>query len=297
MMTDEKWKILKTKSTKWKLEQQKGTEDLLNVLKNLGNPVVTEYFSPEINSVLRTNKKRTINVKFLVQKWKKMFFKLRRRFFCRAVLVVTLETPSVMANRCVSPLMSNPKLLLVSLDKRQCPLPVGSYLRENDVIHNNDYDVTNLERRKRDLESSENQGISLEGKDNNNMRNGRTPDLIHGKSIRQSNSRPKRSLICKRHPMYVSFADVGWGQWIIAPRGYHAHRCAGECPFPLSGRLNGTNHAVLLTMMHSVESWNNPLPCCVPTVLTSISLLYFDTSQNVVLRQYEDMVVHACGCR
>lgn len=38
-------------------------------------------------------------------------------------------------------------------------------------------------------------------------------------------------------------------------------------------------------------------PCCVPEKLYSISLLYFDNEQNVVLKQYDDMVAQSCACR
>ena len=40
-----------------------------------------------------------------------------------------------------------------------------------------------------------------------------------------------------------------------------------------------------------------PAPCCVPTALSAISLLYVDDDDKVVLRNYRDMVVEACGCR
>ncbi|NWH92298.1 DVR1 protein, partial [Aegithalos caudatus] len=61
--------------------------------------------------------------------------------------------------------------------------------------------------------------------------------------------------------------------------------------------LNSTNHAVLQTMVHSLDPQGTPQPCCVPVRLSPISILYYDNSDNVVLRHYEDMVVDECGCR
>ncbi|KAL2099329.1 hypothetical protein ACEWY4_005809 [Coilia grayii] len=105
------------------------------------------------------------------------------------------------------------------------------------------------------------------------------------------------SNVCKPRRLYIDFKDVGWQDWIIAPQGYVANYCHGECPFPLSESLNGTNHAILQTLVHSFDPKGTPQPCCVPIKLSPISMLYYDNNDNVVLRHYEDMVVDECGCR
>nr|XP_032818364.1 growth/differentiation factor 3-like [Petromyzon marinus] len=105
------------------------------------------------------------------------------------------------------------------------------------------------------------------------------------------------SNVCKRRRLYVDFRDVGWHDWVIAPQGYLANYCAGECPYPLGEALNGTNHAVLQTLVHAVDPRGVPQPCCVPVHLSPISMLYYDNSDNVVLRHYDGMVVDECGCR
>ncbi|XP_077473306.1 protein DVR-1 [Stigmatopora argus] len=105
------------------------------------------------------------------------------------------------------------------------------------------------------------------------------------------------SNICKARRLYVDFKDVGWQDWIIAPQGYMANYCHGECPFPLSDSLNSTNHAILQTLVHSLDPGSTPQPCCVPVRFSPISMLYYDNNDNVVLRHYQDMVVDECGCR
>ncbi|KAJ3583148.1 hypothetical protein NHX12_034421 [Muraenolepis orangiensis] len=105
------------------------------------------------------------------------------------------------------------------------------------------------------------------------------------------------SNVCKPRRLYIDFKDVGWQDWIIAPQGYLANYCHGECPFPLSESLNGTNHAILQTLVHSLDPRGTPQPCCVPVRLSPISMLYYDNNDNVVLRHYQDMVVDECGCR
>lgn len=102
---------------------------------------------------------------------------------------------------------------------------------------------------------------------------------------------------CRRHTLYVDFNDVGWDDWIIAPPGYNAYFCHGDCPFPLPDHLNATNHAIVQTLVNSANPASVPRACCVPSELSSISMLYKDQNDNVVLHTYRDMVVEGCGCR
>ncbi|KAG5307143.1 DECA protein, partial [Acromyrmex insinuator] len=102
---------------------------------------------------------------------------------------------------------------------------------------------------------------------------------------------------CRRHPLYVDFADVGWNDWIVAPPGYDAFYCHGDCPFPLADHLNSTNHAIVQTLVYSTKPTMVPKACCVPTALSSISMLYLDEENKVVLKNYQDMAVLGCGCR
>ncbi|XP_016137589.1 bone morphogenetic protein 7-like [Sinocyclocheilus grahami] len=101
---------------------------------------------------------------------------------------------------------------------------------------------------------------------------------------------------CKKHELYVSFRDLGWQDWIIAPEGYAAYYCEGECVFPLNSFMNATNHAIVQTLVHFINPETVPKPCCAPTQLHGISVLYFDDSSNVILKKYRNMVVRACGC-
>ncbi|KMQ95783.1 protein decapentaplegic [Lasius niger] len=102
---------------------------------------------------------------------------------------------------------------------------------------------------------------------------------------------------CRRHTLYVDFADVGWNDWIVAPPGYDAFYCHGDCPFPLADHLNSTNHAIVQTLVYSTKPNMVPKACCVPTALSAISMLYLDEENKVVLKNYQDMAVLGCGCR
>ena len=120
------------------------------------------------------------------------------------------------------------------------------------------------------------------------------PGRRGGSSGGKQRKRPPR-VSCRRYPLYVDFSDVGWNEWIVAPPGYHAFYCQGECPFPLAEHLNSTNHAIVQTLVNSVNG-KIPRACCVPTELSPISLLYLDEYEKVILKNYQDMVVEGCGC-
>ncbi|XP_062292170.1 growth/differentiation factor 6-B [Scomber scombrus] len=102
---------------------------------------------------------------------------------------------------------------------------------------------------------------------------------------------------CSKKPLHVNFRDLGWDDWIIAPLDYEAYHCEGVCDFPLRSHLEPTNHAIIQTLMNSMNPSQMPPSCCAPSKLSPISILYIDSGNNVVYKQYEDMVVESCGCR
>lgn len=153
-------------------------------------------------------------------------------------------------------------------------------------------------RLRRDTETDVNQPTLLTYTDDGrgdtmaNMRQKRAAS-----SQRRSHRRKNSQEICQRRPLYVDFSDVGWTDWIVAPPGYDAYYCYGDCPFPLGEHLNSTNHAIVQNLVNSVNPSAVPKACCVPTQLSSISMLYLDEENKVVLKNYQDMAVVGCGCR
>ncbi|XP_053343181.1 anti-dorsalizing morphogenic protein [Clarias gariepinus] len=102
---------------------------------------------------------------------------------------------------------------------------------------------------------------------------------------------------CQKLPLYVDFEEIGWSGWIVSPRGYNAYHCKGSCPFPLGQNMRPTNHATVQSIINALKLTKGiETPCCVPDKLFSINLLYFDDDENVVLKQYDDMVAGSCGC-
>lgn len=106
---------------------------------------------------------------------------------------------------------------------------------------------------------------------------------------------PYHQTFCNKNQFYVNFGDLKWSDWIIAPDGFDAYYCSGRCPFPLPPSLTGSNHAIIQYLAHLYNK-NIPPPCCAPTKLQPISVLYYDDYSNVVLKEYRNMIVQSCGC-
>ncbi|KAL7636465.1 UNVERIFIED_CONTAM: hypothetical protein RMT77_013240 [Armadillidium vulgare] len=112
---------------------------------------------------------------------------------------------------------------------------------------------------------------------------------------------PPKESQCQKRPLHVSFKDLGWQEWVIAPEGYDANFCDGRCHFPLLAGMNATNHAIIQTLVKMKKAYSDdgmppPDACCAPRDLSTISVLYYDYSNNVVLKKYPKMIVKTCGC-
>ncbi|CAD5231825.1 unnamed protein product [Bursaphelenchus xylophilus] len=101
---------------------------------------------------------------------------------------------------------------------------------------------------------------------------------------------------CRRSKLYVDFGELNWDDWIMAPAGYDAYQCQGKCTHPMPSQLNTTNHAIIQSLIHSIDPSAVPPPSCVPVETSPISILYRDVNNTVVVKTYADMKVEACGC-
>ncbi|XP_068426561.1 growth/differentiation factor 6-A isoform X4 [Clinocottus analis] len=142
--------------------------------------------------------------------------------------------------------------------------------------------------------AEEEDGVSPRGAKGEGPRRRRRTALSNRHGKRHGKKSKSR---CSKKALHVNFKELGWDDWIIAPLDYEAYHCEGVCDFPLRSHLEPTNHAIIQTLMNSMDPNSTPPSCCVPTKLSPISILYIDSGNNVVYKQYEDMVVEQCGCR
>ncbi|KAI4894396.1 hypothetical protein NFI96_015022 [Prochilodus magdalenae] len=105
----------------------------------------------------------------------------------------------------------------------------------------------------------------------------------------------ERKDLCRRVDMHVDFNQIGWGSWIVFPKKYNAYRCEGACPSPLGEEFQPTNHAYMQSLLKHYHPGRVPTPCCAPTKMSPLSMLYYENGE-MILRHHEEMVVEECGC-
>jgi bone morphogenetic protein 3/3B len=102
---------------------------------------------------------------------------------------------------------------------------------------------------------------------------------------------------CGRRKFSVSFRDIGWHDVVIEPNYFDAYYCAGSCEFPLNLDANPSNHALIQSLVNTMSIYPNiPKVCCSPDKMDSLTMLFFDETGNVVLKNFPRMVVSSCSC-
>ncbi|XP_030377556.1 inhibin beta A chain [Scaptodrosophila lebanonensis] len=132
------------------------------------------------------------------------------------------------------------------------------------------------------------------------------PFIMIDTQNRRTKSRQKRSINCAdgvteccREKLYISFADIGWSNWILQPAGYDAYFCRGSCSSVASVTQAASHHSSLLKIL-SASGTRKPLelvPCCTAKQYSSLQLVVLDSNNSATLKTLPNMVVESCGCR
>ncbi|NWI18445.1 BMP15 protein, partial [Crypturellus soui] len=102
---------------------------------------------------------------------------------------------------------------------------------------------------------------------------------------------------CSLRSFPVSFAQLGWEHWIIAPHRYNPRYCKGACPRLLRYGYHAPNHAVVQNLVHQLVDANVPRPSCVPYRYSPISVLMIEHNGGILYKEYENMIAESCTCR
>ncbi|KAL7979628.1 hypothetical protein Chor_004786 [Crotalus horridus] len=111
---------------------------------------------------------------------------------------------------------------------------------------------------------------------------------------RRPRARPNE---CALHPLRVTFRQLGWDHWIIAPHSYRPQYCKGTCPRVLRYGYNSPNHAIVQNLINEFVDPNMPRPSCVPHEYSSMGVLMIEQNNNILFKVYEDMIAKSCTCR
>ena len=98
---------------------------------------------------------------------------------------------------------------------------------------------------------------------------------------------------CCRYPIRISFADIGWDDWIIAPHEYKGYYCSGSCPYryKVANTFSG-----IKALLHLNNPERVPSPCCVATKLSPFTILHYDDDGSYHFTDHKDLVVQQCKC-
>ncbi|XP_070807811.1 bone morphogenetic protein 15 [Pituophis catenifer annectens] len=102
---------------------------------------------------------------------------------------------------------------------------------------------------------------------------------------------------CALYPFRVTFRQLGWDHWIIAPHSYRPQYCKGTCPRVLRYGYNSPNHAIVQNLINEFVDPNIPRPSCVPYEYSPVGVLMIEQNNNILFKVYEDMIAKSCTCR
>uniref|UniRef100_A0A1B6DX80 TGF-beta family profile domain-containing protein n=1 Tax=Clastoptera arizonana TaxID=38151 RepID=A0A1B6DX80_9HEMI len=128
-----------------------------------------------------------------------------------------------------------------------------------------------------------------------------TDPLLKSKRLKRNMSCAPGITECCREELYISFADIGWDDWILQPNGYNAYFCRGSCTGPGSLVTSGSHYnSVIRKLLYEKKNQGQNLeklvPCCTASRLSAVQLLYMDSNNTVTKKTLPNMVVDSCGC-
>ncbi|XP_032332617.1 growth/differentiation factor 9 isoform X1 [Camelus ferus] len=102
---------------------------------------------------------------------------------------------------------------------------------------------------------------------------------------------------CELHDFRLSFSQLKWDNWIVAPHKYNPRYCKGDCPRAAGHRYGSPVHTMVQNVIHEKLDPSVPHSSCVPAKYSPLSVLTIETDGSIAYKEYEDMIATQCTCR
>ncbi|XP_004686770.1 PREDICTED: growth/differentiation factor 9 isoform X1 [Condylura cristata] len=102
---------------------------------------------------------------------------------------------------------------------------------------------------------------------------------------------------CELHDFRLSFSQLKWDNWIVAPHRYNPRYCKGDCPRAVGHRYGSPVHTVVQNIIYEKLDSSVPKPSCVPAKYSPLSVLTIEPDGSIAYKEYEDMIATKCTCR
>lgn len=104
-------------------------------------------------------------------------------------------------------------------------------------------------------------------------------------------------MTCCRKKLKINMVELGLDRWILQPRQFDAHYCVGKCP---SKHSPASTHALIqgYLAVHRLKSRHKkpPQPCCAPSQLAKLDIMFFNKTGHLVIQPWDNVVVSKCAC-